>query len=146
MGRPPLELPVSASLKIVACPRLRRELQPPSPFVRMKSNVVAAVLVAGLSGVVAQSACSTVLVPTYTPPSVAPGWAAQLVVSGLQTPRSLLFDSAGALLVVERGKGVSRITFKDHGGTCLEVDKHDVIIPLASVSSANSPPDQGICD
>jgi pyrroloquinoline-quinone-dependent sugar dehydrogenase TrAA12-like protein len=96
----------------------------------MKSHVAAAVAAAGWCavGVQAQTKCSSVLVPTYTPPAVAAGWTAQLVVNNVTTPRSLSFDSEGNLLVVERTKGVSRITFKDNGGTCLEVSRHDLII------------------
>jgi len=96
----------------------------------MKSIVAAAAVAVGWCavGARAQTRCSSVLVPAYTPPAVAAGWSAQLVANNLTTPRSLSFDSTGALLVVERGKGVSRIVFKDNGGTCLEVAQHDVII------------------
>ncbi len=103
----------------------------------MKSTAVTAALsVLGLhaSAVNAQTRCTKVLVPTYSPPSVASGWTAQLVANGLVKPRSLIFDSAGGLLVVESGKGVSRTTFNDHGGTCLEVNTYNLIINQTSVS------------
>lgn len=67
------------------------------------------------------SGCPTILTPSYNAPIVAAGWTAQLVVTGLTTPRSILFDDAGALLVVESGKGIQRITFDDYGETCLVV-------------------------
>ncbi len=74
------------------------------------------------------------LVPTYSPPSVAAGWTAQLVANGLLKPRSLLLDGSGALLVVERGRGVSRITFTDNGGTCMQVADKTVVVNEADVS------------
>jgi hypothetical protein len=102
----------------------------------MKSTfVIKAVLATGVFSVTAsaQSACQTVLVPTYTPPAVAPGWQAQLVSAGLTKPRSILFDSTGALLLVESGKGISRITFTDNGGTCLQVTKSSLLVANPSV-------------
>ncbi|KAK0628745.1 hypothetical protein B0T17DRAFT_573858 [Bombardia bombarda] len=98
-----------------------------------KTNGVAAAVAAVAlfaSSAVGQtpSACSTVLVPTYSPPSVAPGWTAQLAVAGLTTPRSLLWDGAGGLLVVERTKGITRHTFTDYGGTCLIPDKTTLLV------------------
>ncbi|CAK7202694.1 hypothetical protein SEUCBS139899_005421 [Sporothrix eucalyptigena] len=67
------------------------------------------------------SVCPTILTPSYNAPVVAPGWTAQLIAQGLTTPRSLRFDDAGALLVVQQGKGIQRLTFDDYGGTCLVV-------------------------
>lgn len=101
----------------------------------MKTNHVAkAALAAGLcsTAVLAQS-CSSVLVPAYKAPLVASGWQAQLVADGLKKPRSLQFDSTGALLLVESGKGLSRITFKDNGGTCLQVDKSTLLVDNTGV-------------
>src|SRR3569833_3421976 len=85
----------------------------------MKTTLTSIALAVGLgaSGSNAQSKCQTVLVPTYSPPSVAPGWTAQLVANGLLKPRSIQLDSSGALLVVESGKGVTRLTIKDGGWT-----------------------------
>ncbi len=84
---------------------------------------------------VAQTACSSILVPTYSAPVVASGWQAQLVVGGLTKPRSIAFDSTGALLVVESGKGISRHRFTDNGGTCLSANHSHMLIELAAVST-----------
>jgi opacity protein-like surface antigen len=102
----------------------------------MKTNGVAKVAVAAglFSAALAQSACSSVLVPTYTAPAVASGWQAQLVAGGLKKPRSIQFDSAGALLIVDSGKGVLRYTFTDNGDTCLQVDKQQLLIDQTAVS------------
>lgn len=104
----------------------------------MKSNVLSTAAVgAGLlaAGVAAQTACASVLVPSYSPPSVAPGWSAQLVVNGLKKPRSIQFDAGGGLLVVESGKGITRFTFKDNGGTCLAVDQAITVVADTTVGS-----------
>ncbi|KAL8297772.1 hypothetical protein RB597_007178 [Gaeumannomyces tritici] len=76
----------------------------------------------------AQTSCRNVLAPAYKPPVVAAGWQAQIVASGMQKPRTLEFDSAGGLLVLDAGRGVFRLTFKDNGGTCLEVDQTTVVV------------------
>lgn len=103
----------------------------------MKTTGIAkAAVAAGLFGTaLAQSACSTVLIPTYSAPAVAPGWQAQLVTTGLKKPRSVQWDNAGGLLVLDSGNGVVRYTFKDGGDTCLQVDKQAVIVKQEKVSS-----------
>jgi glucose/arabinose dehydrogenase len=106
----------------------------------MKTNGVAkAALAAGLLSTSAlaetASACATVLTPAYSPlPAVANGWQAQLVTGGLKKPRSIQFDSAGALLVVDSGTGVLRYTFTDNGATCLQVNKQQLLINQTTVS------------
>lgn len=97
--------------------------------------VTKAALAAGLysSAALAASGCPSVLVPSYNPPAVASGWQAQLVAAGLTKPRSIQFDNTGALLVVESGKGLSRFTFTDNGGTCLQVDKSTLVIDETGV-------------
>ncbi|KAK4237813.1 L-sorbosone dehydrogenase [Achaetomium macrosporum] len=83
---------------------------------------------------VAQTTCSSVLVPSYSPPVVASGWQAQLVAGGLTKPRTIAFDSTGALLVLESGKGISRHSFTDNGGTCLAPDHAHMIVELTSLN------------
>ena len=74
------------------------------------------------SPVLAQSSCSTTLTPTNSiKPSVASGYQAALVATGLTKPRSIQFDSSGNLLVVEAGKGISSHQLQDDGGICVSV-------------------------
>ncbi|KAJ4390336.1 hypothetical protein N0V85_007324 [Neurospora sp. IMI 360204] len=96
----------------------------------MKPNGVAkAALAVGLSATaLAQNSCDKVLVPSYDLPVVAAGWQAQLIAGELTKPRSLQFDSSGALLVVESGKGITRHTLKDNGGTCISVSESKTLI------------------
>ena len=67
-------------------------------------------------------------------PSVAPGYESRLIASGLTAPRGLIFDSAGHLLVVEQGKGVTALTLKDNGGSCLSVSQRSTVVSDSSVS------------
>lgn len=80
------------------------------------------------------SECSNVLAPAYTPPTVSSGWTAQLVVNGFTKPRTLAFDSSGALLVLDSGVGIKRITLTDNGGSCLIPDTPVVVVNATSVS------------
>jgi hypothetical protein len=111
-----------------------------APYIKantMKNEIARIALAAGLYTAVAtsqDSSCSTILVPAYSHPVVASGWQAQLVAGGLTRPRSIAFDSTGALLVVESGKGISRHRFTDNGGTCLASNHSHMLVDLQSVS------------
>jgi len=101
----------------------------------MKTNRFArAALAAGLlASTAAAAGCAKVLVPSYNIPAVNSAWQAQLVVGGLTKPRSLEFDSSGALLVVESGKGITRHRITDNGGTCVSLADSTVLIGQTSV-------------
>lgn len=53
--------------------------------------------------------------------SVASGWKATKIAGGLQTPRGAIFDSAGHLLIVESGKGITVFTLDQSG--CVSTKK-----------------------
>lgn len=89
----------------------------------------------------AQSSCPTILRPSYNAPVVGSGWTAQLVVQNLSDPRGILFDSAGNLLVVEQGKGITRVSFDDRGGTCLVVNGTQTVVDDTGVRTARHPVD-----
>src|SRR5438874_13810003 len=76
--------------------------------------------------------CSTTLTPTNSVrPSVASGFHVQLIATGLASPRSIEFDKAGNLLVVEQKNAngsVSVLTLQDDGGTCLSVKSHTTLV------------------
>ncbi|CAN8098108.1 unnamed protein product [Discula destructiva] len=74
------------------------------------------------------STCPTVLTPSYEPPVVGSGWTAQLFANGLTKPRGIVFDTNGALLVVQQGMGIWRVTFADYGGTCLVVNEAKAVV------------------
>lgn len=84
------------------------------------------------------TACPTVLSPSYSAPVVGSGWTAQLVARNLTSPRSILFDSEGALLVVQQGVGILRVQFDDFGGTCLVVHSTTTVVENTDVGDAPS--------
>lgn len=80
------------------------------------------------------STCSTILNPSYEAPVVGSGWTAQLIANDLTKPRGMVFDSTGALLVVQQGVGILRVTFTDNGGTCLAVNQTSTLVANTDVS------------
>lgn len=79
------------------------------------------------------------LKPSYPAPVLSDGWSAQLVYTGLESPRGILFDASGNLLLVEQGKGVAHLTFKDGESTCLEVSNKTDLIQSQDVRSYSLP-------
>ncbi|KUI57288.1 L-sorbosone dehydrogenase [Cytospora mali] len=49
-------------------------------------------------------------------------------------PRSLTFDSSGALLVLDSGVGVKRLSFTDNGGTCLVPNDPVLVVDATSLN------------
>lgn len=69
----------------------------------------------------ASSACSSTIAPQNAAPSVAPGFLVEVVANNLTRPRSIQFDSEGALLVVEQTQGVRRLRLSGDG-SCVRQD------------------------
>lgn len=67
------------------------------------------------------TACAKPIAPQKAAPSVAPGFRVEVVANGLRDPRSLLFDQQGGLLVVEQGRGISRLSLTGDGA-CVQVE------------------------
>ena len=99
-------------------------------------GVVALISLAGnvAARVLEPRQCPSVLTPSYPTPVLAEGWEAQLIVTGLTSPRGVTFDSTGALLVVQQGAGVVRITLTDNGGTCLVLNQKTNVVTQTDVS------------
>lgn len=70
---------------------------------------------------VTSEACSSTIAPQNAAPSVALGFHVEVVANNLSRPRSIQFDSEGALLVVEASQGVRRITLTGDG-SCVRQD------------------------
>lgn len=79
---------------------------------------VSSILGVSLAATVAAQTC---LAPAakFTP-RMADGYTAKLIVSGLRSPRGLIFDTQGHLLVVEQGKGLTQVTVSQQsdGSVC----------------------------
>jgi len=84
-------------------------------------------LTASLQAVSAQSVTCN-LEPEYATPVMADGWESRLIVNGLNRPRSILFDTAGALLVVEQRTGITHLRLADGNGTCLSVQEETSLV------------------
>ncbi|KAL6717972.1 hypothetical protein ACLMJK_004057 [Lecanora helva] len=75
------------------------------------------------------SSCSTTLTPTNSiKPSVASGYQAALVATGVSNPRGIAFDSSGNLLVIQSGSGIASLQLQDDGGTCVSVKSKKVLL------------------
>lgn len=82
----------------------------------------------------ARAQCSTTITPTNSiQPSVASGYAAAVIATGLTAPRSLEIDSAGNLLVIESGLGLSNYILDDSGGLCLSLSSKETLIDDSDV-------------
>jgi len=68
--------------------------------------------------------------------SLAAGYAAQVVATGLTAPRSVEFDSNGNLLVLEQARGLSSHVLKDNGGVCVTFQSSKDLILNSNVSCA----------
>ena len=98
-------------------------------------EVVAAVILL-LALPLSDAQCSNSLTPTNNiKTSVASGYAAAVVATGLTAPRSLQFDSAGSLLVLEQGKGLSSHVIEDDGGACVGIKSSQYLIQDTNVCS-----------
>jgi hypothetical protein len=74
------------------------------------------------------------LKPTYSAPVLSDGWQAQLIVQNLTSPRGVLFDGSGNLLVVQEGAGIVHLEFNDDGILCLDVAKKTFLVNSTDVS------------
>jgi glucose/arabinose dehydrogenase len=70
--------------------------------------------------------------PRFTP-QMAPGYKATLLMTGLNHPRSIIFDPIGMLLVLEKGSGVRRIeVMESFGKVCIVKTKQILSKPEVS--------------
>lgn len=74
------------------------------------------------------SAACPDLKASYATPIVADGWTATLIAQNLTDPRSIIFDSNGALLVVESGAGIVHLTLADGGSGCIGIASRTMLI------------------
>ncbi|KAK6355465.1 hypothetical protein TWF696_004562 [Orbilia brochopaga] len=87
----------------------------------MKTTQILAV--AAVASLAAAQTCN-VLSYTFPAPVMASGYRSQLVATGLGTPRAIVFDTAGNLLVARRGTGITRFQV----GSCGTLQNQQVII------------------
>ncbi|KAI9891168.1 MAG: hypothetical protein M1814_003011 [Vezdaea aestivalis] len=61
-------------------------------------------------------------------PSLAPGYAAQLVDNNLEEPRSIVFDSSGNLLVLQQNGGIVALELAGSGGIDVTVSRTSIVV------------------
>lgn len=76
----------------------------------------------------ASGSCPSGVTGNYSIPSAASGYSVRLIATGLTSPRGINFDSAGNLLVVEEGVGVTALSLSDDGGSCVSVSSQDTVV------------------
>ncbi|ESZ98934.1 hypothetical protein SBOR_0690 [Sclerotinia borealis F-4128] len=94
----------------------------------MKLSVSKLALLLGIFTSSVLSVCPTILQPAYPAPSLATGWSAQLIAGNLTKPRTILFDTNGALLILQQGVGIAHIKWTDDGSTCLQNPVQTVVV------------------
>lgn len=80
------------------------------------------------------SSCPTTISASVAAPSVAPGYEARLVASGLNKPRGIAFDSQGHLLVIEQTAGIVALNLADNGGVCVTSPSRSVVVNDTTVT------------
>lgn len=83
----------------------------------------------------APSACSSTIAPQNAVPSVAPGFRVEVVANNLTRPRSIHFDSEGALLVVEQAQGVRRLRLSGDGSCVRQNGNVENVVDDTNVSA-----------
>ena len=67
-------------------------------------------------------------------PVAAPGYKFSVVANGLTKPRSIQFDNAGNLLVLQVGKGIESLQLDDAGGKCVWAPSKQTVVSNTAVS------------
>ncbi|KAI1383752.1 soluble quino protein glucose/sorbosone dehydrogenase [Hypoxylon trugodes] len=88
---------------------------------------VIALLPIAIGGYSIPSSCPNVPRPLY-PYELAQGWAAVKVADGLSSPRGIVVDESGRLLIVEEGMGISQHTIDING--CIVSSRKLVSMPI----------------
>lgn len=70
-------------------------------------------------------------------PVAAPGYHFSVVANGLTKPRSIQFDDAGNLLVLQAGQGIVSLQLDDAGGICVWAPSNQTIVSNTAVSHSS---------
>lgn len=77
---------------------------------------------------------------SYPAPVTEDSWDYSIVANELRRPRGILFDSEGALIVIDSGNGIIHFELDDEGGTCLQVRKKTTLLKKNNVSYSDPGP------
>lgn len=70
-------------------------------------------------------------------PVAAPGYHFSVVANSLTKPRSIQFDTAGNLLVLQAGAGIVSLQLDDAGGLCVWARSRQTVVSNTGVSHPN---------
>ena len=104
----------------------------------MAPSMTSAVLCLSLLAIrVSAQSCPSPIAPSGNiKTSIASGYQAQVVATGLSDPRGLKFDTAGNLLVIEQGSGdLTALTLAEANG-CVSVKSSNTVNSGSSVSGS----------
>lgn len=102
-------------------------------FLLLPSAVTTAFLTTLIVHAAAQN-CGANPAPTNKiKPVAAPGCRFSVVANGLTKPRSIQFDDAGNLLVLQAGKGIVSLQLDDAGGACVWAPSRQTIVSNTAV-------------
>jgi glucose/arabinose dehydrogenase len=97
-----------------------------APILRVTATTLASTFLFSLSS--AQDCKFQTLKTSYPSPVTAENWSYGLIANELRRPRGILFDSKGALIVIDSGNGILHFELEDGGGTCLQVRKKTTLL------------------
>ncbi|RBA09083.1 hypothetical protein FPRO05_07363 [Fusarium proliferatum] len=91
--------------------------------IRLLATVTLLVVIAS-----AQQCNFKTLKSSYPAPVTDDNWNYSIIANELRRPRGILFDSEGALIVIDSGNGIIHFELDDEGGTCLQVKKKTTLL------------------
>ena len=83
----------------------------------------------------AQQCTYKTIQPKGSEPATAPNWEYSVIANKLTRPRGILFDSEGALIVLDSGNGIIHMKLDDNdaGGRCLRVSSRTTLLEKSDV-------------
>lgn len=97
--------------------------------IRLLATVTLLIVIAS-----AQQCNFKTLETSYPAPATDSNWNYSITANELRRPRGILFDSEGALVVIDSGNGIIHFELDDEGGTCLQVKKKTTLLKKNNVS------------
>ncbi|KAF9763084.1 hypothetical protein IL306_003251 [Fusarium sp. DS 682] len=94
----------------------------------MASLLRIAIITLLISSASAQECNFKTLKTPYPAPVTADNWNYSIIANELRRPRGILFDSEGALIIIDSGNGIIHFELEDEGGTCLQVRKKTTLL------------------
>ncbi|KAL5595229.1 hypothetical protein FOVSG1_008918 [Fusarium oxysporum f. sp. vasinfectum] len=84
----------------------------------------------------AQQCTYKTIQPKGSEPATAPNWEYSVIANKLTRPRGILFDSEGALIVLDSGNGIIHMKLDDNdaGGRCLRVSSRTTLLEKSDLN------------